>query len=370
MNTDILEALLSTKRDHPAIAVVRTAAMPLYPLILLGIKLSLAAKARASKSLPRPVISVGNITAGGTGKTSFVRLLLELVERKGLKTAVLSKGYKRTTRGLVEVGRTGGTISGYSVCGDEPYMMANWRTGASIFIHDDLYEAGLAAVRRDCPDVFILDDGFQHVRLKRDLDVVLLDATNPFDNGRLLPFGLLREPMSALRRSSLIVLTRCNQSDLVDATQRIVEDAAPGIPVIKAVHQADSIHSSDGHLFDLAKLGNKSVYVFSGIGNPFSFYITVLECGARIKGARVFPDHHPYSSDDLLKLEEEARRSGADWLLTTEKDMVRIARASLSIPLCALAVKLRIISGMKELESAVENVLNPNAFRCRIGGAE
>ena len=358
MENDKLEAFLISRMDHPAVDVLLKAATPFYPLVYLGAKAHANFKLRRRR-LPKPVISVGNITVGGTGKTSFVRLLLEMLEKEGLRTAVLSRGYKRTGRGLRVVSKGGGPLLGYESCGDEPWMIANWGTNAAVLVSRDRFEAGLAAMEEYSPDAFVLDDGFQHVSLERDLDIVLLDCTNAFGNGRIIPFGLLREPLSALRRADLIVVTRCNQSDIVEAVETLARQFARGVPLMRASHEPELLVSCDQKALDLGELRGRPVYAFSGIGNHSSFYLSVLQCGGDVKDRKPFPDHHKYTRDELLVMEREARGSGAEWLLTTEKDMVRIPDVNLTIPLYALTVRLRILSGMELLESALDKALQP-----------
>ena len=358
MESDKLEAFLISKRDHPALDVLLKAALLFYPLVYLGTKVHSNFRGKRRR-LPRPVISVGNITVGGTGKTSFVRLLLEILKKRGLRTAVLSRGYKRRGRGLKVVSKGEGPLLDYESCGDEPWMIANWGTRAAVLVNKDRHEAGLRAMEEDPPDVFVLDDGFQHVALERNLDIVLLDCTNAFDNGRVIPFGLLREPLSALRRADLIVLTRCNQSDIVEAVETLAQVIAPGVSLIKAEHEPESLVGRDWKPLVLEELRGRSVYAFSGIGNHSSFYLSILQCEGDIKDKRPFPDHHNYTENEILEMEREALASGAEWLLTTEKDMVRIPDVNLTIPLYALTVRVRIVSGMELLESALDKALQP-----------
>jgi len=357
MQDDRLEAFLMSRRDHPAAEILRRLAMPLYPLVHVGVQSYLRSRERNGKRLPRPVISVGNITVGGTGKTTFIRLLLELLEGRGSRPAVLFRGYKREGSGIVAVSIGGGPLVDYRLSGDEPYMIANSPSRAAVFVDEDRYESGLVAFEKYSPDVFLLDDGFQHVGLRRDLDIVLVDSTDPFDNGRLFPFGMLREPLSGLRRAHLVIITRCNQSDTVEAAEAVVRGIAPTLPIVRASHEPGSLLTCDGRPLDLTLLRDRAVYTFSGIGNHASFYLTAMECGADIRAADSFPDHHRYSSDELSRLGERADASGAEWLLTTEKDMVRVPDVDLTIPLYAVSVKMAILSGIEHLESALDRAL-------------
>ncbi len=354
---DKLEGFLVSTRDHPVVELLSRAGTPLERVLGLSISVSLRARARRSRRLPRPVISVGNITVGGTGKTTFIGLLLSIMEERDLKTAVLYRGYKREERGLVAIGN-GTKPCDYRRSGDEPCMVARWSKRAKVFVHRERYRAGTAAMEEYSPDIFLLDDGFQHVSLRRDLDIVLVDSTNPFDNGRLFPFGLLREPISSLKRAHLIVLTRCNQSDFDPAVEAIVNEVAPGVPVARAVHVADSLLSIEDETSPSTALRAKRVLLFSGIGNNSSFLLSAMESGAEVLGIQTFTDHHAYSPDDIARMERRARALGADCLLTTEKDMVRIPRANFSVPAYALTVKMVLVSGREHLESKLTRLLD------------
>jgi tetraacyldisaccharide 4'-kinase len=274
------------------------------------------------------------------------------MEERGLRTAVLYRGYKREESGpaVIECGE-------YSRSGDEPCMVSRWSARAKVFVHRERYRAGIAAMEVYSPDLFLLDDGFQHVSLKRDLDIVLIDSSNPFDNGRLFPFGLLREPISSLSRAHLVVLTRCNQSDIDKAVETIVNEAAPGVPVARGIHAPDSLLSIEGETSRSCALRGKRVLAFSGIGNNSSFLLSAMESGAEMVGVEEYTDHHAYSRRDLIRMEKRAKTLGAEWLLTTEKDMVRIPRMKLSLPVYALTVKMVLVSGAEHLESKLERLL-------------
>jgi tetraacyldisaccharide 4'-kinase len=304
---------------------------------------------------------VGNITVGGTGKTSFVRLLLDRLSEDGLESVVLCRGYKRKSRGLMVLRCGDQDATDPALYGDEPLMISRSRENCALYISEDRYRAGLEAMKEVQPDVFILDDGFQHVSLRRDLDILLVDCTNPFDNGRILPFGLLREPLSAIERAHLVVLTRSNQSDLVDSTEELIGGMAPHVPVLKAVHEPHLILTADGREAELEELRGKPVYLFSGIGNHASFCLSALECGARIAEHRLFPDHHWYTKQELADLARACRTIGAEWLLTTEKDMVRIPPQALPESLHALTVNMSIESGADILCRKIHEVVHSSS---------
>jgi len=363
MMSDKLLEFLTSKRDNPAVGLILGSAMGLHPALTLGTRAYMRFKARNGKKLPRPVISVGNITVGGTGKTSVVRLLLERLEESGLKVALLYRGYRRKSAGPVVLKPGGGRPLDPRLYGDEPCMVSRWSEDCGIFINENRYEAGLAAMETYSPDVFILDDGLQHVSLARDLEITLVDCTNPFDNGRLLPFGMLREPLSALKRAHLIVLTRCGQSDLADSIESVISGINPTTPIVRTTPEPYSILSIRGEESEAEELNGRSVYLFSGIGNHASFVMTALESEASVKGHVSFPDHHWYSVREMERLAEECRASGAEWLLTTEKDLVRIPRMKLGLPLYALTIKISILSGADSLWSKLTGIgVRPSNF--------
>ena len=349
---------LASKRDHPAAGILLACATGLHPFLVLGTRAYLRLRARKRKRLPRPVISVGNITVGGTGKTSMVRLLLEHLEEAGFRVALLYRGYGRKIERSVSLRCGVGRLPDPGLYGDEPCMVWRWSENCGIFIDENRYEAGLAAMEEYSPDLFILDDGLQHLSLERDLEITLIDCTNPFGNGRLLPFGMLREPLPALTRAHLIVLTRCGQSDLTESTEALVSSIAPSTPVVRTTPEPYRLLSARAEESDVKGLRDRSVYLFSGIGNHASFLMTALECGARVKGHVQFPDHHWYAEHEIQRLGEECRARGAEWLLTTEKDLVRIPGVKTPAPLRALAVKISILSGAEALWSRVDQTLN------------
>lgn len=355
--SDRLEVFLFKKRDHPALRLMLGSAMGLHPILEFCVRASIDRKARRGRRLPCPVVSVGNITVGGTGKTSFVRLLLDHLSKNGLESVVLCRGYKRKSKGLMVLRCGDRDVTDPALYGDEPVMISRSREDCAFFVGEDRYHAGLEAVKEVSPDVFILDDGFQHVSLRRDLDILLVDCTNPFDNGRILPFGLLREPLSAIERAHLVVLTRVNQSDLADSTEELIGGIAPHVPVLRAAHESHLILTADGREAELEELRGRPVYLFSGIGNHASFCLSALECGARILEHRFFPDHHWYTEQELAGLSRDCQDRGAQWLLTTEKDMVRIPPATSPESLHALTVRISIEAGAdvlwRKLDEAV-----------------
>jgi tetraacyldisaccharide 4'-kinase len=299
---------------------------------------------RKAARLPRPVISVGNITTGGTGKTPVVRWLADRLRQTGETVAVLSRGYKARPGEL----------------GDEQRMLANLlntpgQPPVAIRANPDRVAAG-EGLLREAPktSVILLDDGFQHRRLARDFDLVLIDATEPFGFGRVLPRGMLRESLKALTRASAFLVTRADQVDdarrleIIERLRQHNPAAASYTSVhapshFRADNQADSI--------SLEALRVRRWFAFCGIGGPGGFVRQLETIGGTNAGQRFFADHHDYTPGDLASLASEAKRVGADALVTTEKDWVKLAplpRPEGLPPVWHLDIEIRFANGDDE----------------------
>ena len=278
-----------------------------------------------------PVLSVGNLVAGGTGKTPMVAWLVRRLASEGWTPAVVTRGYGgRAGKGPLLVSSGDGERVGPEICGDEPVLLARSLPGALVLAGSDRVAVSEAAAAEGA-DVVVLDDGFQHRRLARDLDLVLLDGTDPFGNGRLLPAGTLREPLESLARASAVIVTRCSPQDDVAAIAAVVGRHAPGVPVLRSGHRRAGFVTAAGER--IPALGR--AVAFCGIGNPALFLRDLEEEGVEIAAARAFPDHHPYVPRELRGLAKLAGKHGAA-LVTTEKDLVRVPESA------ALVVALRI----------------------------
>lgn len=290
----------------------------------------------ATRRLPLPVISIGNITVGGTGKTPVTLLTARMLMERGLKVAVLSRGYGGSLEGQTAVVSDGRSILlTPEQCGDEPVLLARSLPGLLVVIGSDRYRAGLLAREQLDPDIFLLDDGFQHLRLHRDLNILLLDYRRPFGNGFTLPAGLMREPSSAAMRADLLILTRCTG----DATA-----AVPCLPVCRSIHRLSSFNRlADNAALDAAMLGQTRVAAFAGIADPTAFYSNLEQLGIRPVATLSLPDHEPYGRDTLERVNLLARSSKADWLLTTEKDGVKLKLADTDPGVCVVTARLEIV---------------------------
>lgn len=297
--------------------------MGIFELIYyIGYRIDTAIKLASQRELPARVISIGNITTGGTGKTPAAIALASEAKKRGLRPCVLTRGYKGKAKGPVIV-REG--LSSAEV-GDEPLLMAaRFNYKIPVVVGRNRYDSAMHALSAldSKPDLFILDDGFQHRALKRDMDIVLINSVDPFDNGHLLPVGLLREPLSQLKRASTIVLTK---TDGVDTSELKLEIRrySHAAPIFKATHVASGIKSSGGGILSLGALDGNKVYAFCGIGDPESFKELLISKYADIVGFTEFRDHHAYTQADIDQLASEAARAGASWIVTTEKDIMRL----------------------------------------------
>ena len=305
--------------DLLLVGILAVGALPYGELLRLR-AWAYAAGVLPSRRLDRPVISVGNIAVGGTGKTPMTALIARHLMEQGKRVAVLSRGYGGASRGEARIVSDGSALlMSAAESGDEPYLLAKELPGLMVIIGHDRYEAGRVAVRQLNPDLFILDDGFQHLRLQRDLNILLLDGRNPFGNGMTLPAGLLREPRTALGRADLIVLTRSTAGGAVPA------GLPPGVPILRAGHrQIGVLPVNGGTRQPLSALSGERALAFAGIADPAGFFEALSGEGVDLVATRAFPDHAGYGEaaiDELCRLRDDA---GATCLITTAKDAVKL----------------------------------------------
>ena len=297
--------------------------------------------------LPCRVVCVGNLTVGGTGKTPTVAAAATLLLAAGRKVCVLLRGYGRTGAGSLVVSDGRDLLVDWQLGGDEAVLLAGLLPGVPVVVGADRVEAGRQALRSFGPDTLLLDDGFQHRRLHRDADLVLLDGTDPFGGGHLLPRGRLREAVAALRRAHAILVTRTDQVDDLAALRRCLAERAPGVPVAWAVHRPSRVVDvRSGRAMPPASLQGKQVMAVSGIARPESFLRTLRQVGATAAGVLAFPDHHPFTREDRTRIGSEAQRVGAECIVTTEKDAVRLGRdLPAGPPTLALGIQVALVEG-------------------------
>lgn len=300
---------------------------------------------------PVPVVSVGNLTVGGTGKTPMVDYLVKWLSGHGRRVAVVSRGYGGQGSGRVGVVCAGkGPLLPPEVCGDEPFLLAQRNPRALVLIAPRRAEGIRLAVGRLAADVILLDDGFQHLAVARDLDIVLLDARRPFGNGYPLPAGVLREFPTALEQAGVVVLTRSDGS----------EDPALNLtcPLIRCRHRlAPEAVSLAGDKLPLAGLAGLRAAAFAGIADPENFFAALAAQGIELVRTLPLPDHAAYDSDTLALLVDAAR--DADFLVTTEKDGVKITAAQLPLPCYQIPMTLEFhAEGSFLLERALSAAIN------------
>jgi tetraacyldisaccharide 4'-kinase len=323
----------------------------LAPLTFLSFLYGLAVSVRVyfyrkgiyrSHSLPCRVVSVGNLTLGGTGKTPFAILLAEMILRRGYRAAVLSRGYKGKYEGACALVSDGERILMDPLqAGDEPSLLARKLKGVPVIVGRERWVAGRLAIDRFRTEVLVLDDGYQHLALKRDLNFLLLDSFSPFGNGRLFPRGELREPLSQVRRADALILTKGGADDKIINLGKRFMNLPEGRPVFRVRYEPEEIivWGEERALLPL-HLKGKKVLAFSGLARPESFEKTLQGLEAEIVGFEPFPDHYAYEGKDLERLVEKAMRAGAEAMVTTEKDRVRIKNFPPGrIPLWSLSVR-------------------------------
>jgi len=318
---------------------------PLAALYGAGVAARLAAYRRGLlpvRSAGRPVLSVGNVAAGGTGKTPFVRWLAGELLAKGFRPSILTRGYGRKSRGTVVVSDGAGVLASVGDAGDEPALLA--RALPSVPIVADVRRARAASAAETlapATTLHLLDDGFSHVALARDLDVVLLDATAPDAGGALLPAGRLREPLASLARADFLVVTKTEQADPSRARE-LAARYAPGVPVYHAATRVLGIRDAAGLAIDPADLPGATCVAVAGLARPEAFLATLAGLKIAPAAFRAFRDHDPYGPAALGRIERAAEESGATAVVTTEKDAIKLD-GRLHLPVYRVAVDMPVV---------------------------
>jgi len=359
-----IESVMTAEGKAPFISL----ASALYPISLaygVGQKLRAIAyrhRAMPSFQLPCKVICVGNITVGGTGKTPMTMYVAQKVKQLGYRVAIVSRGYRGSSEsrgGIVSDGKSIGM--GPERAGDEPYLIARSLRDIPVIIGKNRYASGMLALKQFQPDVIVLDDGFQHLRLQRDIDLVLLDHALPFGNGHLLPRGILREPISALARSTASILTRyqAGKDEPGTSVLDLIKQYTPLNPVFTSSHEPYFYSVKAGEQFSVTgsnsqyselefnRLAKETSFGFSGIARNADFQNTVKNLGFNTSGFLEFSDHHRYTPHDFSFIQSKAEKAGARSLITTEKDLVRLSPQN-PLPLELIVVGVKISFGIHQ----------------------
>ena len=327
------------------------------------------------------VICVGNITTGGTGKTPLVVWLCNLIAQnpklktQNCKCAILTLGYKARAQENKDFK-------------DEIAILAESCPEAEVIVNPDRVAGAAEAIDKYAAKVLIMDDGFQHRRLARDLDIAAIDATQPFGYGKMLPAGLLREPVSSLKRAGAVVITRCDQgteAQLSELEQKL-QAINPDMVIAKSIHAVVSVKypepyvilaqagiQKDGETMDsclrrndnIEQLKGKKVFAFCGIGNPDAFLNTIKNLGSELAGSKIYDDHYHYTDACLAEISERAEELGADLILTTQKDWTkvisnsefRISRSKSPLPFAYLAIEIKFLAGEDKLTALIKDAL-------------
>lgn len=323
------------------------------------------------------VVVVGNLTVGGTGKTPVVEKFARSLHNRGRKVAILSRGYK--SKDLKKEGKweklwrtyvTGKdapppkivsdgeqVLLDSELAGDEPFMLAKNLPGVVVLVDKDRVKSGLYAIRKFGCDTLILDDGMQYLPLKGRLNLLLVDKTNPFGNKRLLPRGILREPVRHLKRASYVFLTKSNGVPDPEL-EALIQKHNPGVDVIECAHKPQYLREVNGdRRMELTELKGRRIGAFSGIAVPQSFEGFLRNFGASLLYTRRFMDHHRFDANELHEIVDEAKAANLEFIVTTEKDAVRIPDTlSFSIPLYYLRLEIDIMRGADDFEEAVSRI--------------
>ena len=298
-----------------------------------------------SLGLGARTISVGNLTTGGTGKTPLVGYIARVLIDRGEKVCILTRGYKRAdpkSRVVVSDGEK--ILAAPADAGDEPFELANKLNGKAVIVADaDRISAGKWAKDEFGITAFILDDGFQHRQVMRDLDIVCIDATDPWGGGAVLPFGRLRESRAGLARADVVVITRADLADKISDLKFEIAKLNPQAIIFEAKNRVTACHSLlGGEELPLDDLINVPVLAFCGIGNSRSFFELLLNEGVKIAAIQAYADHYAYSQKEIVALEKKAAEMGAERLMTTAKDAVKLSALKFEMPCFVVEIEVLI----------------------------
>jgi len=319
------------------------------------------------------VISLGNITVGGTGKTPTAQALAALIRDAGYKVAILNRGYRAQSKDGIGIVSDGAKIHMTAEeAGDEAYLLAKNLPGVPVLIGKQRAITGRYAVEEFGVDFVILDDGYQHWRLHRDIDIVLVDATNTFGNNYVLPRGTLREPLKNLRRAHAFLLTKVDQTDCAakEKLKQYLHEINPRAVITESIHNPKYLYRldqwfnrGDSRPFSVPEIAEKKLLNFSGIGNPKSFENTLVNMGGVCTATVRYQDHHKYTLDDMHHIMQQALKHNVDYIVTTEKDAVKIPPGFVRdvdwpVPMLILGIEVKMTVGSTELIEMIQNMVN------------
>ncbi len=382
MNQEAYRRLISGQSRGLGAALLRSVlglAAMVYSVIIRLRNLLYAKGWLKTYSANATVISVGNVTVGGTGKTPLVVWLCkQIIQNSNYGCAILTRGYKtcraspRLGSGQARMMRRAKNGRNMQSCPraerrddirstiDEPAILAETCPNAKVIVNPDRVAGAAEAVDKFGASVLIMDDGFQHRRLDRDLDIVTIDATQPFGFGKMFPAGLLREPVNALKRADAIVITRSDQvaeAELAKLEEKLKEINA-NMTVARSIHAPVLAKLRNNKEISLEELNHKKIFAFCGIGNPETFLNTIRGLGSELVGSKIYNDHHHYTQDCLADIYEEATLLKTDLILTTQKDWTKIAPLDAfkdDMGLAYLAIELKFLAGEDKLRALIED---------------
>ncbi len=295
--------------------------------------------------LPAYVISVGNITSGGTGKTPITIEIAKYFINKNYKVAILSRGYQKTTnsRGVILVSDGVDILTDFEDCGDEPYLIAKKVPQALVLSGKNRVESAKAAIKLGA-EVLILDDGFQYIKLSRNENILMLDSYNPFDNNHLLPRGKLRENLDSIKRATAIIMSNTDRNKPNENIVRTINHHAPNVPILKTGYRIkELVGINTKRIIPIENAKELNVLAISGIGNPISFIDLLKMNSINVISSIDFPDHYNYEYVDIVKMLNEAKKHKVEDIITTEKDSLKVEELCQAAPVNFWYTKLEVI---------------------------
>lgn len=362
MNQYAFLKMLSGRRAGPVAAALQLVLWPIsifYHLVISFRNFLYSSKLLKARQVKAVVISIGNITTGGTGKTPLVIWLCRFLAAENIACAILTRGYK-----------TAETEDAPDYT-DEPAIFKENCKKAKVIVNPDRVAGANRAVSEFAAEVLVMDDGFQHRRLARDLDIVTIDATRPFGYGKMLPAGLLREPPGSLKRASAVVITRCNQINHVKLhlIERKLRSLNPNMTIARTIHRpvcVKLLKSAETRKIGLDKIKNKRVFAVCGIANPDAFLKTVKKVTAEPAGSKIYNDHHNYTAGDIAEILDDAGALKAELIISTEKDFSKITGfigPENDIDFAYLAVELEFITGKEQITQLIQKTVSGRILR-------